>query len=119
MSAALAQNSTFSFKGVNYTATSVSVESPQAEVVNMTPATGAVGEVLMRETGDFLSPGRATIECFGFQAVPKNLAAQRGLLSFATQLGTLQTQAICESATVEGRVGDLLRLRLSFVLTDS
>ena len=95
-------------------ATDVTVESAQAEIVNTTPYSSNVGVVEMRSTGDYSSSGRVAVEAFGADD-PNALIGKMGLLSF----GSLSRRAICESAVVEGRVNDLLRMRFSFVPTDA
>jgi hypothetical protein len=112
------QGSTFTFKGVVFTATSVSVEAPEAEIVDMTPVTANIGFRVLVPTGDLGgSTGKIDVEGFGFDD-PYFYVAQVGQIRFATRLGTITRQVVCDSCSVTGRVGDLLRFRISFVPTD-
>ena len=116
MTARLANQSQFSFRGVTYFATSVSVEPPAAEIVDMTTNGTPLGQRRMIATGDALSPGGVSVEALGF-ADPTLLIGLLGDVTFTTPIGSVTKKAICESASVEGRVADLLRIRLSFVMT--
>jgi hypothetical protein len=116
MSARLANKSQFSFKGVTYAATAVSVESPSAEIVDITTASTPLGKRQLMATGDVASAGRVSVDALGF-ADPSALVGQSGDAVFTTPVGSVTQKVICESASVDGRVADLLRIRLSLVMT--
>jgi hypothetical protein len=116
MSARLANRSQFSFNGTTYAATSVSVEAPQPEIVDMTSLGSPLGDPRMVPTGDVTAPGRISVEAFGF-ANPASLVGTIGLATFTTPLGSVSKRAICDSASVEGQVADLLRVRFSLTMT--
>jgi hypothetical protein len=113
----LSHNSTFSFAGATYDVTSVSVEAPTAEIVDMTPNNAPVQQKLLVATGAYTDTGSIDVEAFGFTD-PKNLIGVAGQAVFATPLGTVTRIVICESASAEGRVGELLRLRFKLKPTD-
>lgn len=115
--ATLANQSTFTFKGSVYTVTSVSVEAPQPEIVNMTGLLDGPKVMCMVRTGAYTSPGRISVEGFGFYD-PKNLVGQFGDVSFATPSGTVGQFCILDSASAEARVGDVLRVSMTFMPTD-
>lgn len=117
MAATLAQNSTFSFAGATYTVTSVSVEGPQPEIVNMSAKGGPVGQMKMVWTGSYTSPGRVTIDAFGFTD-PLTLIGEQGNAVFTTPAGSITRNAICDSASVDAQVGQVLRVRMTFMPTD-
>lgn len=117
MALSLANRSQFAFKGATYAATSVSVESPQPEIVNMTSAGDPKKTMNFVATGDYVSPGRIAVEAFGF-VDPTTLVGQSGVATFTTRAGTFSGKAVCESAGVEGRVAEILRVRFSLLLTD-
>lgn len=117
MARALANQSTFSFAGQTYFATSVSVEAPTPEIVNMTPIDAPVGTIRMVPTGDFTAPGRIEVQCLGFND-PKNLVGVVGSAVFQTPLGSVTKNAVCDAASTEGQVGSLLQLRFSLMPTD-
>jgi hypothetical protein len=116
MSARLANRSQFAFNGTTYAATAVTVEAPQPEIVDMTSADAALGGRRIVATGDILSPGRVSVEALGY-ADPRVLVGVAGNATFTTPAGSITARAVCESAAVEGRVADLLRVRFSLVMT--
>lgn len=117
MSITLAQNSTFSFKGTAYTVTSVSVEAPTPEVVNVTAKDAAVGAVVLVPTGAFASPGSIAVDCLG-ASDPNGLVGQIGEAKFVAKGLTVTKTAVCNSASVDARTGDLLRVRFTLTVTD-
>ena len=112
-----AQGSTFTYRGEVFTATSVSVEAPTPEIVDMTPPNAPVGYRVLVPTGDATSTGKIDVEGIGF-ADPKDYVATVGQAQFQTPAGTINRQVICDSASVTGQVGDLFRFRISFIPTD-
>lgn len=117
MPIALAQKSVFSFKGTPYTVTSVSVEAPQPEVVNMTSIGDTVRCLIMVPTGDLTSPGSINVECLGFDD-PSTMVGLMGQAIFSTTQRTITHTAICSSASVDARTGDVLRVRFTLTPTD-
>ena len=112
-----AQGSTFTFRGSVFTVTSVSVEAPTPEIVDMTPPAAPLGRKVLVPTGDATSTGRIEVEGFGF-ADPNLYVSEVGQAVFSTPAGTISRQVVCDSCSVTGQVGDLLRFRLSFIPTD-
>ena len=117
MSRSLAHTATFSFVGTTYFATSVSVEAPQPEIVDMTSFSDPATSIVMVPTGAYTSPGRISVECWGFQD-PKSLVGVVGQAQFITRLATITRNVVCDSASTEGQVGSLLRLRFTLMPTD-
>lgn len=111
------QGSTFSFNGSAFTVTNVSVKAPTPEIANVTGINDPLGKMYLVPTGDFTSPGTVDIEAFSFQD-PKSLVGILGSLAFSTPAGSVTYSAICTGAEAEARVGDALRCRLSFTITD-
>lgn len=112
------QGSTFTFNGVAYSVTSVSVKAPTPEVVNMTNGSHDKGKIYMVPTGDYTSPGSVEVEAIGFSD-PKGSVGTLGPLVFQTRGGSVaSTYAICSDASADAKIGDLLRIRFSFTLTD-
>jgi hypothetical protein len=116
MSLRLSNRSQFSFNGQTFTVTSVSVESPEPEIVNMTAIGATVRQLRLVPTGDIVSPGKIAVEAFGF-VDPSEMVGTVGEARFATTLGTVVQQVICDSANVEAQVADLLRIRFSLTMT--
>jgi hypothetical protein len=115
--ALLSQGAAFSFRGTKYTVTSVTVESPQPEIVDMTSASDIASKKAMVWTGAYSSPGRIVIDGLGFSD-PKSLAGLIGDASFSTPGGSVSAHCVCDSASVEAKVGELLRVRMSLTITD-
>ena len=112
-----AQGSTFTYRGEVFTATSVSVEAPTPEIVDMTPPSAPVGYRVLVPTGDATSTGKIDVEGFGF-ADPLGYVATVGQAVFSTPAGSITRQAVCDAASVTGQVGDVFRFRISFIPTD-
>lgn len=111
----LANTSSFSFNGTTYTATAVTIEGPQPEIVNMTSRADAVGAMVMVPTGAYTAPGRISVDALGFSTPGLGVI---GNATFSTPGGSFTRRVVVESASVEGRVGDLLRIRFSLMYTD-
>lgn len=117
MSRTLANRSTFTFNGSEYLATSVTVEAPQPEIVNMTAHDAPGKNVVMVATGAYTSPGSIEVEAFGMMD-PVSLIGVNGQATFKTPSGSVTRQCVCSAASVSGQVGDLLRVRFSLTPTD-
>lgn len=123
MAGVSAQGATFSFTGLTATVTRVAVESPQAEIVDMTSTavTSASMNILVPTgawTGggvrvDFIHPRSSIVSMTTF-------TRETGFLSFQSQGFTVPPlRVICESVSAEASVNDIVRGSMSFVLTDS
>lgn len=118
-----AQGATFTFAGrrgqFSANVTSLSVSSPQAEVVDMTGPDDAVGHGVMVPTGDW-SGGSIDVEYIatagGFS--PDGFVCDVGTLTFASSGLIVTKQAILVSAQRQASVGELVRGSLKFALTD-
>lgn len=117
--ATLANQSSFSFNGTVYTVTSVIVESPQPEIVNMTAQTDSASVMRMVRTGAYTSPGRISLEGFG-KDDPKTLVDSPGGQAVFTMAGggSITRYCIIDSARVEGKVGDVFRVSITLMPTD-
>ena len=113
----LSQGTSFSFRGAGYTVTSVSVDGPQPEIVNMSGVNAASGSMIMVPTGAYTNPGRISVEGFGFFD-PLALVGTVGQATFTTPGGTITRQAVCDSASVDARLGQLLSVRITLMPTD-
>lgn len=115
------QGATLSFTGFTAGVTSISVESPQAEIVDMTRASDAPGLKRMVATGDILSPAKIRVDYIREIGSPDPLTFQGtsgSLVISHTNLSVSKT-VIVESVNTEMSVGDLLRGSISFVATES
>ena len=120
---------TFTFPGFTAHYTSISVEEPQAEVVDMTSVRDAIGKRKMVPTGDISSPGRIRVDYIRrpTTTTPLAMVGANGInagnavvLTFAhATAGSFTAKAILESASNEVASGDLMRGSLSFVVDSS
>lgn len=114
----LANESTFTFKGSAYTVTSVTVEAPTPEIANLTGFNTPVGKFDLAKTGDYTSPGSISIEGFGFQDPKVYVDNDPADAVFSTPKGNITRRCFVQSASVTGRVGDVLRISMTLTPTD-
>lgn len=114
----LAHQSTLTFNGTTYTVTSVSVEAPTPEIANLTGFNTPVGKFGLAKTGDYTAPGRISIEGFGFDDPKAFVDNDPADAVFATPKGTITRRCFVQSASVTGRVGDVLRISVTLTPTD-
>jgi hypothetical protein len=124
MSGVIARGARFSFRGVSATVTGISVETPTAAYVDMTHTPlGGVGDkvnarvlVPTRE----MAAGSITVDFLqqANQTDPNNLVGLHGPLSFSSSGYSVTRQAFLESASIDVRVGELVRGTLKFKTTD-
>jgi hypothetical protein len=113
------QGTTFTFAGFQAHFTSISVEEPQAEIVDMTAGfTDPLRVRRMVATGDIIAPGRVRVDYIRLSNTPAPLAIAglSGQLSIAHANISVTRQAVLESATSEMAVGEFLRGSLNFVI---
>jgi hypothetical protein len=115
------QGTTFTFPGITAVFTSISVEDPVAEIVDMTPIDAPLGTKRMVATGEYTTPGRVRIDYLRLAGTPAPLTMSglSGTLSIAHSAVSVSKTAILESASSEIAVGQALRGSMSFVLTDA
>ena len=114
------QGTTFTFPGISAVYTSIQVDEPEPEIVDMTSPSDPLGVRRMMDTGDMKSPGRVTVDYLRERAsrAPLRLSGSYGVLTLShPQEGSLlQVGAIVESATTEVSAGDLVRGRITFMI---
>ncbi len=123
------QGTTFTFPGFTANYTSISVEEPQAEVVDVTGANDPVGRKRMVPTGDITSPGRIRVDYIRLAGTvaPLAMTGKIGVnageaVSLSFSHGTAASftaKAVLESASTELAVGEFIRGSLSFVVDNS
>lgn len=125
------QGTTFSFLGVQALCTSVQVDEPEMEYVDMTSWDGdwVAGKGVRKivATGDMKSPGKVTVE-YMREPGDRTPLESRGLwgdLLIAVPDGPGRSpvivfkKAFLESGTTELSAGDMVRGRLSFLIDHS
>lgn len=119
MAGVTAQGATFTFNGVAATITGMSVETPKAEIVDMTGILDAADATVLVPTGA-RSPGYVTVDYIHAQggADPQTIIGTRGTLIFGSPKFSVSRNVILESASTEVRSGDVVRGSLRFAMTD-
>lgn len=118
-----AQGATFTFAGSLGTftgaITSISVETPTAEVVDMTSPDSPIGYAVLVPTGDW-SGGSVTVEYIAATGAGDQQSIVRGVgtLSFGSPNYSVSRRAILESIRQDASVGDLVRGTANFRVTD-
>lgn len=124
MAGVTAHGGTFTFTAsqagaISAIVTRLSVETPTAEVVDMTPITATASQVVLVPTGAWTG-GQVAVDYIhaagGFD--PQSLVRQHGSLSFSSGNYSVTRNAILESATTEASVGDIVKGSLRFRITD-
>lgn len=118
-----AQGATFVFTGSlgSFTGaiTSISVETPTAEVVDMTSPSDPSGHAILVPTGEW-SGGGVTVEFIAQPGVDVQQSIVRGIgsLTFASSNYSVSRRAILESIRQDASVSDLVRGTATFRVTD-
>jgi hypothetical protein len=120
MAGTSAQGGTFNFKGTVATITAISVETPTAEVVDMTGAGDPVGYSVLVPTGAWTG-GTITVDYIHQKAGnfdPQSLVRQVGQVTFSSAGYSVSKNVLLESASHGAQVGDLVKGTLKFRMTD-
>lgn len=118
-----AQGATFTFTSnlgaLVANVTGVSVESPEARMVDMTPPSAPAAAMIMVPTGEYTG-GQVSVDYIRYrdQTDPNTLVGGVGSVSFLSPAYSVTRQAVLRSASEEARLGELVRGTLSFALTD-
>lgn len=112
MTATLSQGASISFDGTTYLATSISVRGGSKEVIDMTGKNA--GLPVLIHTDSYTSPPTVEVEALTLIS-PVDMVGSYGPLDVSIGL---TGNAICTDASIEAKVGDLLRVRMTFVLTN-
>ena len=105
--------------------TGISIETPTAEVTDMTPMSQGPGYIVLVPTGDW-SGGSMSVDYIREASPqpanaigdPQMLVRKHGPATFASPGMSITRNVILQSASTEARVGDLVRGSLRFVITD-
>jgi len=121
MAGYVASGATFTFCGVKAIAIRVSVESPTAEIVDMTAHDAAVNTAVLVPTGAWVGGG-GTVDVEFLQSAggtsPLLAIGKVGQASFSGNTFSLSNKAVCETASLEAAVGDLVRGTMRLRFTD-
>jgi len=109
--------SSLGIQSFSASAVGISVETPTAEVVDMTGATDPTGYIVKVPTGDW-SGGSVAVDFLYANYDPSGLVRVPGTLVFTSPGMTISRRVILESASVNATAGDLVKGSLRFSLTD-
>lgn len=112
-------NANFTFRGISATVTGIQVETPVAQVVDMTGVNDAAGATVQVPTGE-IRGGSITVDfLYQYPGIdPQALVGLVGNLAFTSSAYAVSRQAILESASVDARTGQLVSGQLKFRMTD-
>jgi hypothetical protein len=113
-----AQGATFTYLGFSGKVSGISVETPTAEVADMTSMSDAVGYSMMVPTGEW-SGGTITVDFISSGQDPQAFVKTKGQLSFASDRFGLSRRVVCQSASVSAQVGEIVRGSITFLITDA
>ncbi len=112
-------NARFTFAGIAATVTSVQVETPVAEIVDMTGVGDLTGHTVQVATGA-VRGGAVTVDFIYSGTVdPQSLIGTNGQLVFTSSAYSVGRRVILESASVSAQTADVVRGQLKFRMTDS
>ena len=119
MAGLIGQGATFTFRGFSAAITGISVEYPKAEVANMTSMSHGLGYVVLVPTNDW-SAGSLSVDYLRHASTgdPQDQVRKVNQLTLASSGFTISKRVVCESASSEVRVGELVRGNLKFTITD-
>jgi hypothetical protein len=118
MAGVSAQGGTFTFQGFVGAITGISVQTPEAEIVDMTSPTDGIGFAVRVPTGDWTGGSVSVDYIKTSNTDPQTLVKQVGQLTFSSAGFSVTRRAILQSASMEARVGAAVTGTLNFVVTD-
>ena len=119
MAGFVASGATFTFCGVKATVTRVSVETPTAEIVDMTAHNTPAGQIVLVPTGAYTG-GTIDIDYLAGSGGtdPATAVGKVGQAVFSSPGYSVTKQVVCESATKDAAVGQIVSGSMRFRLTD-
>lgn len=117
MAGATAQGAKFTFSGFSGKVSGISVETPTAEVADMTSMQHALGYSMMVPTGE-VAGGTITVDFISTGQDPQSLVKTTGQLVFSSAGLNISRRVVCQSASVAAQVGEIVRGSLRFLITD-
>lgn len=119
MAGVTSQGATFTFNGAVAIITGLSINTPKAEIADMTGINDPAQAQVMVPTGSF-GPGNVTVDYVHISGGidPQSVVGVRGPLVFGSPGYSVTRNVILESASTEVRSGDVVRGSLNFVMTD-
>lgn len=119
--AVTAHGATFTFTSDRGTfsggVTRITVDSPTAEVVDMTSVNDVAHVTRLVPTGSWRG-GSVTVEFISGGGDPQTLVTGLGQLALSSSGLSVTKQVVLESSSVAASVGDVVKGSLKFVMTD-
>jgi hypothetical protein len=115
--AVVARNATFSFSGFSGQVTDISVQSPSAEIVDMSSTSNISGAQVLVPTGGLIG-GSISVGFMSTGSGPEGLVGKRASLLFSATGYSVTRNVILESANVDVRLGEVIRGSMKFRITD-
>lgn len=117
-----AQGATFTFSGSGASfvgaVVGISVETPTAEIIDMTPIDEPAQNVILVPTGGW-SGGSVSVDYIATESQDvQDIVRKVGDLSFSSPRFNVTRRAVAESASVEARTGEVVRGSIRFRVTD-
>lgn len=102
------------------TVVSMTVEAPQAEIANMTSLTDSLKFKRLIRTGDYTTPGRISMELFSAEdpAAKSGYSGPAVFSASSTPTLTITKHVIVDSVSLDARIGDVYRSRMTMTVTD-
>lgn len=117
MSGAVASNAKFTFAGFSASVTGISVETPSAEIVNMSSVGDSAASQVLVPTRALVG-GSITVGFLSSSFDPQVLVGARSALVFTSSGYSVSRNVILESASIDVRLGEVIRGSLKFRMTD-
>lgn len=112
----LVSGATFSFSGFTGSILGLSVETPSAEIVDMTSVLDKNNAAMLVPTGALVG-GSITIDFYGLLD-PQGLVGRRAVLVMSSAKLTVSRNVILEKASVDVKTSEAVRGTLTFRMTD-
>jgi hypothetical protein len=114
----LPYSATFTYSGFSGYVTGISVEEPTAEIVDMTGMNHPVGTQMKVPTGEKKGGGITVDFLHNGTLNPASLIGTYGTLTFSSTAYSVSRSVAVETASMEARVGEIVKGTIKFVLTD-
>jgi hypothetical protein len=115
----VAQGATFTFNGIGATVTRIAVETPVAEIVDMTAGNDQPKTVGLVPTGEWRGGSVSVDFIYAAGGIdPQSVVGTVGQLQFNSRSLSIGRRVILESADYQASVGELVRGTLNFRMTD-
>lgn len=117
MAGVTAHGALFFYNGFAGSVSGIAVETPVAEVTDMSSLGHPKGYMVMVPTGD-QSGGTITVDFLTANVDVQSLVRSTGTLTFRSPGFSIARRVLCESASIGAQAGELVRGSIRFRITD-